>query len=337
MELQENIGFSRYNASEIERMLRYVDFLMGRDWDDTLDKSNLMETVVASAVLCQYPYTPSQLRSFIEAKEAYNEEIRLLQRYFLILQDVMQGNDDGRLDEMVIMRLFEQLTLSHDIPRSAQKSRIEQLLAAGGRPRQLNGVYANIEINQQLSSLVEWYLIKSDRKELHPILTIGIFVYNFYSLDTLPSHKEEMTHLLTHLLLRQNKAYWVALYSPIRVMLDNRVEYINRLKNGTHQVDGLSRWLVYWVNSIYEAARKAGANIAPVLQEVSPSRKSPINMRQRRILDFITANQPVKLSGIVEHLHKESVNTVKKDLLRLRELGYICSQGKLKGTVYYKI
>ena len=93
----------------------------------------------------------------------------------------------------------------------------------------------------------------------------------------------------------------------------------------------------YFVKVVYEAARRFSAAHAPVLPPTSASHKTALNSRQRAILDYIAKNQPVGLAAIVQSLHKESVNTIKKDLLRMRQLGFIATDGVLKGTVYYAI
>ncbi len=62
-----------------------------------------------------------------------------------------------------------------------------------------------------------------------------------------------------------------------------------------------------------------------------------LNPRRRDLLEFIRGRAPVKISDIMGHFTDESRNTIKKDLLFLREKGLILHGGEGRGMVYRAI
>jgi predicted HTH transcriptional regulator len=59
-----------------------------------------------------------------------------------------------------------------------------------------------------------------------------------------------------------------------------------------------------------------------------------LNERQKKIKEFMTSNQPIKLSDLVNNMPGISINTLKKDLQYMKAEQIIESVGKNKGTVY---
>jgi DeoR/GlpR family transcriptional regulator of sugar metabolism len=59
-----------------------------------------------------------------------------------------------------------------------------------------------------------------------------------------------------------------------------------------------------------------------------------LNERQKKIMDFISSNQPIRLTDLVQSMPEVSSHTLKKDLLYLKTEKFIDSIGKYKGTSY---
>ena len=59
-----------------------------------------------------------------------------------------------------------------------------------------------------------------------------------------------------------------------------------------------------------------------------------LNERQKKIMDFISSNQPIRLTDLVQSMPEISSHTLKKDLLYLKTEQFIDSIGKYKGTSY---
>lgn len=54
----------------------------------------------------------------------------------------------------------------------------------------------------------------------------------------------------------------------------------------------------------------------------------------KRILSFMEDEGPVKVSDITQALKPVSINTIKKDLLYLRQQNFVEIHGVLKGSIY---
>ena len=61
-----------------------------------------------------------------------------------------------------------------------------------------------------------------------------------------------------------------------------------------------------------------------------------MNERQKRIMYFISSNQPIKLADLVLSMPEISSHTLRKDLLNLKTEQFIDSIGKYKVTIYIK-
>ena len=68
--------------------------------------------------------------------------------------------------------------------------------------------------------------------------------------------------------------------------------------------------------------------------DVFKSKGSYLNDRQKLIKEFITENQPIKVSDLAKQFTKIGLSTLKKDLQYLRNEQVLLMIGKGKGAVY---
>lgn len=320
MNIAIDISLSPQELSEIERQLRYLDFVAQRPLPTpATDSENIEATFIALAALTGREYNDSILLAILGDTSYNHPNTRFVRNAYGVIAGELQGCCDiGIIDESRIVAMAASL---------------------GELPSK------QVKVSAALSNLVEWWLLQSQSdgaplahgcKVSHPLLAVGVFLYEFMEQNTLDDFREEVMLLLSLMLLRRCGCNWLAIYTPLRVMVQDRVAYNRALKSRISSQSPISSWLVYWVDCLYRAAVSACRTFAPALPELSPSRISPINLRQRRILEFIGTNQPVRLADISKHLSKESVNTLKKDLLRLRALGFVITDGAAQSMRYYR-
>lgn len=340
MRIEDKIRFSSRQKVEIERKLRFIDHFAQRfKGVDNGCEDNLVPTLVAATALEGNIFSDDDVRRIIDGQDAAypTKEQQFVKGYYQALREILAANAEAAFDESRIVSLHTMLFGDTD---SSPRRRwgIANLLD-GNRPTIFNHS-RNIVVSNEIRELVEWVLARPVTDRMHPLVVIAAFVYEFLAIHPFREGKGELSHLLSLLLMRRCGHHWVVCFSPVRSMSDSRVEYHRAIKYGmqnryTPQED-ITEWIGYWIGHVYDAAKYVSSLSAPGLPEQSPSRRSYLNMRQRRILGFIEKNQPVKVGDIVAYLRKESINTVKKDLLRLREAGYVSTEGVLKGTVYYR-
>ncbi len=329
--------FTQQEQQELYRMLRYIDFRCSQPPSATsVDEVNIDATTIAALLLSGWAYNETQLRNMIVDNDNTAQDALWVRRYRTIVSDILSGNIGNDIDEMSIISLHTRLYGRGRIDKHHRNTLHLLYNANAVQPSLSTAPASSIVIHPELSRLVEWLLVRCQGESLHPLIISAAFIYEFVSCHTLDVGKDEISHLLTLLLLQRHNAHWIVTSTPCRVMANDPLTYHRTLKGRENIGNDISRWIIYWIKQVYEAAQQAAQTHAPILPDAAAGRKTCVNNRQRRILDFIEKNQPVKLAAITTHLHKESINTIKKDLIHLRQLGYITAEGVLKGTVYYR-
>lgn len=310
MRFEEKISLSKTEQDEVKRKLLYLDFVARRSFTPPVDNENITATFLSISTLTGRVYSANILSSLLADTDATHPDAHFIRNYYRLIAGFLQTDfDSAVVDEARIMALASSLCEPHEI---------------------------STKVTPDLSDLVEWLLVRLQSNDLHPLLVVGIFLYQFMAQDTIGNFREEVMHLLTLALLRRCGCLWLLQYTPVRIMARDRVAYLRAVRSHSNSQSAVSSWLLYWIESLYAAAESACKAIAPEMPRISPSYVSPLNERQLRILRFIGQNHPVRLAAITRHLHKESVNTIKKDLLHLRKLGYILTDGVPKAMLYYK-
>ena len=342
MRIEDKIRFSSQQQVDIQRKLRYIDHLARRfKVTDTVCKENVVPTLAAAVALEGNIFTEEDVLRVIDGRDTgfSSKEQSFIRGYYQALCEILTADGDAAFDESRIVSLHSLLFDGDGADSSPRRRWGVANLLDGNRPT-IFSRSRSIVVSNEIRELVEWVLVRPVADSIHPLVVIAAFVYEFLAIHPFSEGKGELSHLLSLLLLRRSGYHWVTCFAPVRTMPDFRVEYHRAIKHGLQNrytsQENITEWIVYWIDRVYDAAQYVSSLSAPELSEQSPSRRSYLNMRQRRILGFIEKNQPVKVGDIVAYLRKESINTVKKDLLRMREAGYISTEGVLKGMVYYR-
>ena len=327
------VHLTKAQKLEIERQMRYVDFVTRQGFSLNPGRDDVLAVFDATMILLNIDYTQDRLHAMLTDVEDNSSQALFVRRYYNLLSTLLADDVDTTIDESRVLELSQQLfgesagTTSASVRRSSTVSSLRRGAVVSRES------YA---ASREMSELMEWLLVSSGGVSFS-LINIAVFLYRFVHTSTLSRGREEVAHLLMLLLLRRLGYHWVRACAPALLMVEDRVSYRRALLSDNDAQQGLTSWVLYFVAVVYESAKRFSSRHAPVLPAQSASHKSVLNSRQRAILDYIADNQPVGLAAIVQFLHKESINTIKKDLIHLREMGYILPDGVLKGTVYYKI
>ena len=63
--------------------------------------------------------------------------------------------------------------------------------------------------------------------------------------------------------------------------------------------------------------------------------KSSLNNRQKKIIQFIERNEPVRMTDISQSLNEETIHNFRKELAYLKNENLIRQVGNGKATIYY--
>ena len=91
----------------------------------------------------------------------------------------------------------------------------------------------------------------------------------------------------------------------------------------------IDKWIIFYLECLEEVIRKL-----EVKYQEYKNRGPYLNSRQKRVIQFIKENQPIKIMDITNRFESESRNTIKKDLQYFMKEGLIEKIGEGRGTIY---
>lgn len=189
-------------------------------------------------------------------------------------------------------------------------------------------------VPKAMEELLSWTQGELKRKEIHPLLVISLFIYEFLSIHPFQDGNGRLSRLLTTLLLLKS-GYGFIQYMSFEHQIENRkssyyralMDCQKRRKAG--KAEEISAWVLFFLDCLLELALK--------LEKKSGDMKAMggyLNDRRKRILEHIRADAPVRLADLAERFPDLSPNTIKKDLQSMAKDGFLAKEGRNKGTVY---
>ena len=189
-------------------------------------------------------------------------------------------------------------------------------------------------VRKEMESLLAWTRARFKKRDIHPLLVVGLFVYEFLSIHPFQDGNGRLSRLLTTLLLLKY-GYGFIEYISFEHQIENRksayyralMDCQKRRRPGKPEI--LSEWILFFLGCLQELALK--------LEKKSYGLADGggyLNGRQKSILDFLKKYSPAKLSDLAAHFPEVSVNTLKKDLQHLVREGRLERTGQKKGATY---
>ena len=188
-------------------------------------------------------------------------------------------------------------------------------------------------VDSEMNSLIDWTNNQFERKEIHPLIIIAHFIYDFLSIHPFQDGNGRLSRLLTTLLLLQNDYLFVQYVSFENLIEKSKKEYYQALmegqKNRNKENENIQKWILFFLDKLNELTQKL-----EVKYDIYKSKGGYLNERQKIIKDYLLANQPLKLSDLAKKFKNININTLKKDLQYLKKEQVITSIGKGKGMIY---
>jgi len=185
-----------------------------------------------------------------------------------------------------------------------------------------------------MENLFLWQNEREKKNDLHPLLLIATFVYEFLSIHPYQDGNGRLSRLLTTLLLMKKDYLFIQYVSFENIIETKKEEYYRALmdgqKNRNTQKEKIDKWLLFFLDCIILLIERLEAKY-----QVYNQLKKGLNPRQQKIMQQIKKLQPASVSDIERTLKGHSRNTIKKDLAYLLAEEFIIKTGELKGTKYY--
>ena len=162
----------------------------------------------------------------------------------------------------------------------------------------------------EMQQLIEWLNERMEKKDMHPMIYIAGFVYEFLSMHPYKDGNGRLSRLLTTLLMMKQGYEFIQYVSFENIIESTKDEYYRVLMDGQQNRykdrERINSWVLYFMQCMITLTERLDAKY-----ETYSQLKTVLNKRQRQVLDFVRDNEPAQL-GDIEKALKESRNTLKK-------------------------
>lgn len=258
--------------------------------------------------------------------------------YYEALEIIYDAYQDIPLTESNIKSLHSTL-LKHSDKDSRHKGNYKQLsnkVVANYPDGSQRIIFNTTEphlVQKEIEDLLLWTNDVLNTKQIHPLIVIGAFIYEFLSIHPFQDGNGRLSRLLTTLLLLRCDYPFVKYVSFENLIEQHKSDYYRVLIDGQQnryaENERIGSWLLFFMEAIETLTKRLEAKY-----NVYKSKGGYLNERQKMIVTFIREHQPVKVSDISKALSEISINTIKKDLLYMKNEQIISTIGTGKGTLY---
>ncbi len=184
---------------------------------------------------------------------------------------------------------------------------------------------------KDMAQLMEWTTRHLKEKELHPLLTLSVFVVHFLAIHPFQDGNGRLSRILTTLLLLK-QGYGYVPYSSLESIIErNKDNYYLALRKSqvTFRSDNpeYEPWILFFLNALKTQTEVLTQKIEKEKIFIKLSRLS------RQIIGLVKDHGELSISEI-ESITKANRNTLKKKLSELVKNKYLLTRGRGKGTRY---
>jgi len=189
-----------------------------------------------------------------------------------------------------------------------------------------------------IDDLIAW-LKSSQTEQLHPILTSGLFHYQFVTIHPFTDGNGRVARLLTLGYLYQHNYDFRKILVLEEYYNNNRRAYYEALQTGKNYKQrkdaDLSSWLEYFVEGFLHEAKKVKEKIAFLGfgKEIKTGEQVFLDKDQIKIMDFLATLGKITSSDVVDILSL-SKRSAQEKLKSLLQKGLLVKKGRGPSTFY---
>jgi Fic family protein len=259
--------------------------------------------------------------------------------YYDTLQIILDNYKDIELSERYIHQLHG-ILLKHSGKDQSHKGKYKQLsnqVVANYPDGTQRTIFRTTEpalTAKEIEELLLWANERFEKADMHPVLIVAAFVYEFLSIHPYQDGNGRLSRLLTTLLLMQQGYEFIQYVSFEHIIEEKKDDYYRALmegqKNRYKKTEKIDKWVLFFMDCLTTLIMRLEAKY-----EQYSKLKKDVNERQQEILSLIKKKKKVQVSEVEEAFKQHSRNTLKKDLTYLTNEGLIFKTGTLKGTRYH--
>jgi Fic family protein len=274
----------------------------------------------------------------LEIKQFDTRDEQEVAGYAEVMETVFQSWNEIPLTENHIKQLHRDLLVhsqKDERHRGQYKTASNSVAAFDESGKQVGIVFETatpFDTPALMQELVEWVNKSREDKDLHPLLTIAIFVVIFLEVHPFQDGNGRLSRALTTLLLLQSGYAYVPYSSLESVIEQSKEAYYLALRQtqGTIRTDepNWQPWVVFFLKALQQQMRRLSKKVEREKLLISALPEHSI-----QILDHIRAHGRATIREMVT-ITGVSRNTLKEHFKSLLESGHIELHGKGRGAWY---
>lgn len=280
----------------------------------------------------------SDLLKNVQIQELKSRDEQEVMGYHDTLQIIYDNFREIKLTENYIKQLHQSLLKYSDKDsrhRGKYKIISNKVVAKypGGVEKTIFNTTEVYLVKKEMESLISWTNQELQKHEIHPLIVISLFIYEFLSIHPFQDGNGRLSRLLTTLLLLKHEYYFIQYVSFENAIERSKKRYYQSLmacqKGRYADNEDISIWVIFFLSKLNELTEKLDEKYGYFRSAIGY-----LNKRQKNIRNYIADNQPVKISDIAEEFNNYSINTIKKDLQYMKRENVLKTLGKARATVY---
>ena len=348
--MEAKLSFDFKENQEILKFIGFIDGFNGK-WNEIEGKASMyltelrqiatIESIGSSTRIEGSKMSNRDVEDFVRSIKVTSFKSRDEQEvlgYYDTLNLVLDSYDSISLTENHIHQLHKTL-LSKSTKDSRHRGRYKTLsnkVVANYPDGKQKVIFNTTEIHlvqQEMNAAIRWTNNAISNEEIHPLIAIGAFIYEFLSIHPYQDGNGRLSRLLTTLLLLRSNYDFVQ-YASLEFEIEKqKKEYYKALmagqKNRYTKNENIKKWILFFLKMLKKAIIKLESNYEQI-----KDKNSYLNQRQSDVLSFIRKNDPIRISDLTNALNEYTKYVLKKDVKYLVDEGLIKRIGKSRATMY---
>lgn len=350
MDISNKINFDFATTQKLIKLIGQIDSFKGR-WQAVEGKENVylkelrkiatIQSIGSSTRIEGATLTDAEVRELldnIKITKLTSRDSQEVMGYYDTLEIIYDSYPDIPLTESNIKSLHSALlkySTKDERHKGNYKSLSNQVVAKypGGIEKTIFQTTDPHLVSKEIEEVLLWTNNALATEEIHPLITIGTFVYDFLSIHPFQDGNGRLSRLLTTLLLLRSDYQFIQYVSFENIIEERKSDYYRVLmdgqKNRYTENERIDAWLLFFFDCLVALTQRLDAKYNSF-----KAKGGYLNERQKAVLEFVKTNQPVKVSDVIKAMPEYSMNTIRKDLIYMRDEKVIISIGAGRGTMY---
>ena len=348
--IRKKLTFDFSTNQQIIKKISFIDSFKGK-WNLVEQKENnylkelrkiaTIESIGSSTRIEGVQLSNNEIKELLEnigITKLITRDQQEVVGYFDVLELIYENYKEIRISQNYILELHKRLlkySTKDERHRGHYKSFSNKVVAnyPDGTQKVIFNTTEPHLVEAEMNELLDWINQEFEKNEIHHLVIIALFIYEFLSIHPFQDGNGRLSRLLTNLLLLRNDYQFIQYVSFENLIEHKKKKYYEALMNGQKdrntEIETINSWVIFFLESIETLIHRLEQKY-----DLFKSKGGYLNERQKKIMEFIKSNQPIKVSDLTLAMNEVTSHTLKKDLLYLKTEQFIDSIGKYKGTFY---